>query len=154
MSGFKDILLFVFIFILPWQLNHYFFATSSYIAGIRIDHLAYTLYLTDLIWLLLVASYWRSSIKPFIKKAGLPILLSSIWVSWMIAFSVFPLWTLYSYVRLLQVIFTGVLFSHIKREEVQLITWGFFFDNRGPTFFGAASSNEKRKYSGHMVLFG
>lgn len=50
----NQVLLFSFILLLPTQLGRHFFAPFSYINGLRIDYLAPTIYLTDLLVLLLI----------------------------------------------------------------------------------------------------
>src|SRR6266542_2212573 len=51
---FFDVLVFLFLFLLPTQLGKHFFFDFSYISAVRIDYLAPTLFLTDIIALLLI----------------------------------------------------------------------------------------------------
>src|SRR3989344_1808532 len=51
---FFNILIFLFIFFLPTQLGKFFFFPFSYISGIRIDYLAYALYVTDILAAILI----------------------------------------------------------------------------------------------------
>lgn len=49
------ILMFLFILFLPTQLGKHFFFPFSYLSGVRVDYLAPTLYLTDIILLILIS---------------------------------------------------------------------------------------------------
>jgi hypothetical protein len=64
---------------IPVQLGKHFFFDFSYISGIRIDYLAPTIYLTDVISLLMVGSYFIQSRKfpkkPIIKLSYFHLLL-------------------------------------------------------------------------------
>jgi len=58
MKQFNNILLLLFIFFLPTQLGKHFFFDFSYLSGVRVDYLAPTLYLTDIIFfVLLIINY-------------------------------------------------------------------------------------------------
>src|SRR3990167_10994750 len=51
---FFNIILFLFLFLLPTQFGKFFFFTFSYISGLRIDYLAYALYASDLLVVTLI----------------------------------------------------------------------------------------------------
>ena len=57
--------MFLFLFLLPTQLGKHFFLPFSYILGVRVDYLAPTVYLTDIIILLLVVINYRAVLKFF-----------------------------------------------------------------------------------------
>jgi len=59
-------LFWVLILLLPVQLARHFWPEASFVLGLRVDYLSPTLYLTDLLFLLILfAWFWT---KPFIKK--------------------------------------------------------------------------------------
>src|SRR3989338_6605244 len=70
----SDLLIFLFIFLLPTQLGKHFFLDFSSISGVRVDYLAPTLYLADVVSLIL---FWlfRHQIVGSVKKHLNPLLL-------------------------------------------------------------------------------
>lgn len=119
-------ILFLFILVLPWQLNTYLFANSSYISGVRVDYLAYVLSLTDLIWPLLLITFWRDRIAPFIAiHAGL-LITGTVFVSLQLAIFNYPVWTTYTFLRGLQILSLIPVFRYLEKEEQKLVPWAFF----------------------------
>jgi len=59
---------FLFCFFLPTQLGRHFFLSFSYLSGIRIDYLAPTLYLTDILAFLLILLYCKDVSSAFRKR--------------------------------------------------------------------------------------
>src|SRR3989338_7356441 len=59
-SNFSSFLLFLFILLLPTQLGKHFFFDFSYLSGVRVDYLAPTIYLTDILALLLLIINFKS----------------------------------------------------------------------------------------------
>lgn len=64
----REFVLLIFIFLLPTQLGKHFFYDFSYLAGMRSDYLAPTLYLIDLIVLVLAVFYIQEIIQIFKSK--------------------------------------------------------------------------------------
>lgn len=62
------IIYFLFCFLLPTQLGKHFFFDYSYLAGVRIDYLAPTLYLTDIFAFLLILLNYKTVFLFFRKK--------------------------------------------------------------------------------------
>jgi hypothetical protein len=58
----------LFAFLLPTQLGKHFFLDFSFINGIRIDYLAPTIHVTDILALLIIALYPRLVYKLFNKR--------------------------------------------------------------------------------------
>jgi len=56
--------LFLFLLLIPTQLGKHFWPEWSYLLGIRIDYLSPTLYLLDLVWLILIGSEFFKKKKP------------------------------------------------------------------------------------------
>ena len=55
-SKLRNILLFLFLLLIPTQLGRHFWPEWSYVLGIRVDYLSPVLYLVDIIWILLLIS--------------------------------------------------------------------------------------------------
>jgi len=60
--------LFLFLLLIPTQLGKHFWPEWSYVLGIRIDYLSPTLYLLDLIWLILIGSNFLKMNKPSVLR--------------------------------------------------------------------------------------
>jgi O-antigen ligase len=54
--------LFLFLLLIPTQLGRHFWPEWSYLLGIRIDYLSPTLYLLDLVWLVLIFNWIKPSV--------------------------------------------------------------------------------------------
>ena len=101
----------LFIFLLPTQLGKHFFFPFSYISGVRVDYLAPTLYVTDLIFIILLAVNFKKIINGFKNKRLLIIsglLLISVFfaLSWQIA--------TYRYLKILELIGVFFIFKNTK----------------------------------------
>lgn len=104
---FSKILIFVFILLLPTQLGKHFFLPFSYISGVRVDYLAPTLYLTDLIVVLLFLlnfNFLRTLLTNKKLILGLTLLLIPV----LLAIS--PLESIYKYVKILELVFVCAIF--------------------------------------------
>ncbi len=64
----NKILFFLFLLLLPTQLGKHFFLPFSYLSGVRVDYLAPTVYLTDIIIFLLVIFNFKTVFKFFNNK--------------------------------------------------------------------------------------
>lgn len=60
--------LFLFLLLIPNQLGKHFWPEWSYLLGIRIDYLSPTLYLLDLVWIVLIGSGFLKNYKKIIFK--------------------------------------------------------------------------------------
>lgn len=114
---FSKILLFVFVLLLPTQLGKHFFLAFSYISGVRVDYLAPTLYLTDLIVVLLVLlnlNFIRSFLKSKKLLFGLALLLFPVF------FSILRLESIYKYAKILELVFVYAIFkkNFISKQNI------------------------------------
>jgi len=64
----NKVLFFLFLFLLPTQLGKHFFLSFSYLSGIRVDYLAPTVYLTDIIVFFLAIINFKIVFKFFKNK--------------------------------------------------------------------------------------
>lgn len=92
MKKINQILFFLLIFFLPTQLGKHFFLPFSYLSGVRVDYLAPTVYLTDVIIFLLLIINFKTVLNFFKNKKiliGLALLLVNL------AFSKLPQISIY-----------------------------------------------------------
>lgn len=116
-----NILSFLLLFLLPTQLGRHFFLPFSYLSGVRIDYLAPTLYLTDIIvfalFLLNIKAIFR-----FFKNKTFLIFLALIIVN--ILFSLVKEIAIYKSVKLLEIL---ILFAVYYKSKIspKLILYAF-----------------------------
>jgi len=99
MKQLNNFLFFVFLIFLPTQLGKHFFFPFSYLSGVRVDYLAPTIYLTDIIIFLLVIFNFKTVSKFFKNRKvlfGLFILLINI------LFSHLPVISLYWLIKIIE----------------------------------------------------
>lgn len=115
-------LVFFFIFLLPTQLGKHFFFPFSYLSGVRVDYLAPTVYIIDII-IFFLAFFNSRFILNIFKKGSVIFLLLLLAFSVIFAQSL-PI-ALYQYVKILEVLIVGIVaYKHIVKEKALLI--GFF----------------------------
>ena len=110
--------LFLFLLLIPTQLGKHFWPEWSYVLGIRIDYLSPTLYLLDLIWLILIGSDFfknrkKISLKKYLKFEYLAILA---FVAINIVMAVNPMAAIYKWLKAGQVLITFFYFRRNKAE--------------------------------------
>src|SRR3989344_5175126 len=106
---FNNVLLLLFILFLPTQLGKHFFFDFSYLSGIRVDYLAPTVYLLDVIIFLLAIVNLKIVLKFFNNKmvlSGLFLLLINI------IFSQLPEISFYWFIKIIEFL---VVFSLSKK---------------------------------------
>lgn len=115
-------LLFSIIFFNISQLGKHFWPYFAYVSGIRVDYLSPTLYLTDILIILLIgvwliSQYSRIPTQKFYISLALHALVFILSVS--IIVSKYPLPALYGSVKVLEMIFLGYIVSrHVSRKSV------------------------------------
>ena len=104
------IIYFLFSFLLPTQLGKHFFFDFSYLAGVRIDYLAPTLYLTDIFAFLLILLNYKIVFSFFKKKLFL-------WLFLLFCVNAIFAWSkpLFFY-RLIRIIEVLALFAVYKKQ--------------------------------------
>lgn len=109
MKKLNQILFFLFLLFLPTQLGKHFFFPFSYLSGVRVDYLAPTVYLTDIIVFLLVIFNFKTVFKFFKNKKvmiGLFLLLINV------LFSRLPVISLYWFIKIIEFL---IVFSLAKK---------------------------------------
>ncbi|MDD3002874.1 MAG: O-antigen ligase family protein [Candidatus Shapirobacteria bacterium] len=132
--------LFLFLLLIPTQLGRHFWPEWSYLLGIRIDYLSPTLYLLDLVWIILILNW----IKPSALRASpLTGRLSKVFnfrnllilgfVGVNILMSVNPWVASYKWLRIFQLLITFFYFRKnkkvIKENLVKIVPCWIFLES-------------------------
>lgn len=118
----ENMLLFLFIALLPTQLGKHFFLPFSYISGVRVDYLAPALYLTDIIVLVLAVLNWRIFLGTVKNRFLLPLLFLLLIHSTVFAQS--PSLAYYRLLKIVEVFFVFFLIHRLKPNQ-HLVLWSF-----------------------------
>jgi O-antigen ligase len=118
---YSKILIFLLILFLPTQLGKHFFLPFSYLSGVRVDYLAPTVYLTDIIVALLFLINWKTVVSFFMKKKVL-IIFGLLFLN--IIFAPLKFISLYQYLKIVELLTVFVIFSQIKIGE-KTVLFGF-----------------------------
>ena len=114
---------FIFVLFLPTQLGKHFFLDFSYVNGVKIDYLAPTLYLTDIIFILLFIVNYKYFFSLFAKnKKNVWIVSAFIIIN--IIFAKFQLLGIYRALKIIELVFIYIFFKKIKNWQPVLT--GFF----------------------------
>ncbi|MBI4973666.1 hypothetical protein HZC27_03595 [Candidatus Roizmanbacteria bacterium] len=118
------IIYFLFSFLLPTQLGKHFFFDFSYLGGVRIDYLAPTLYLTDILTFLLILLNFKTVFFFFRKKIFLWFLIL-LFINAIFAWSK-PLF-FYRLIRIIEVLALFAIFKKQFPRYKNAIIGGFMF---------------------------
>lgn len=110
-------LLFLFCFFLPTQLGKHFFVDFSYINGIRIDYLAPTLHVTDILAIILIILH-APLLLQLLKKR--PVLYAAGIIALTVIFSQSPWLGVYRLVKCIEWLGIFAIFSHIRRKDASV----------------------------------
>ena len=119
---FFNIILLLFITLLPTQFGKHFFLNFSYINGVRVDYLTYVLYTTDVLALTLIYIK-RALIIDFFKNKTVVFVFFLFFLS--MFFSISPEVALFKFWKIFEVTSLFVIFSKIKIKE-NLLFLGIF----------------------------
>lgn len=119
--------LFLFLLLIPTQLGKHFWPEWSYLLGIRIDYLSPTLYLLDLVWIVLIGSSFLKNYKKIIFKKYFNfrnfLILGFVGVN--ILMAVNPWVAVYKWLRVFQLLITFFYFRKnktlVKESLVKII---------------------------------
>jgi len=116
----KIFLIYFFIFLLPTQLGKHFFFSFSYLNGVRVDYLAPTLYLIDIIFILIIILNLPLFFS-FLKNKK--ILIFFLYLTVNLIFSQSKIITFFSFLKIFQFLFIFYFFYHqIIKEKIFLIS--------------------------------
>ena len=125
--------LYLFIFLLPTQLGTFFFISQSYIDGIRIDYLAPSVYMTDILVIILIVITVIPHLMrdPGIMKKMLKrvqhdkiILITLLFIILNIAFALSPIISIYKLIKLPN-LGGWMKLDAPKRSDDTVMTWLF-----------------------------
>lgn len=140
------------VFLLPSQLGYHYFAHFSYVFGIRVDYLAPTLYLTDLLVLALLVLWILKKpslrIAPWLAAVVLFVFINAL-------FSNVPLAALYKWAKFLELALLGYwVYANkeldIKKEILVPLSLGVIFF----TAIGALQIIFQKTLGGVLYVFG
>lgn len=118
---FFDFLIFSFLVLLPTQLGKHFFVDFSYIKGVRIDYLAPTLYLTDVLFFIILFLARKSVISYLGRNRKLVLLLFLLSI-YNILSGQYIFLALYKFLRYLQICLLFVIFKELKIKPLFVYT--------------------------------
>lgn len=111
---FSDILIFLFVFLLPTQLGKHFFLPFSYVTGVRVDYLAPTLYVTDILCLLLILTH----IKEYrLLLRNMTIQYALFMISLTLFFALSLDFGLYKFIKTIELIAVAAIFSSTNTHK-------------------------------------
>ncbi len=109
----EDIIVFLFLFLLPTQLSKFFFLSFSYINGIKIDYLAPAIYVTDLLILPLIFLHYKIFLA-HLKKYKIAFFIFGFLFAINIVQSPQPLLAIYSILKIIEVYFVFFIFRRLN----------------------------------------
>ncbi len=135
---FSSLIFYLLLFLLPTQFGRHFWFPFSYIHGLRLDYLSPTVYVSDVLLLLLFLHsvvtvvkkrlsirdvLWASVPVPFLDRR-LPrlvfLLLGSLFIGLNCYFAVTPLATLYGWVKASEIIFFSCYAFYLCKSELDM----------------------------------
>lgn len=117
----EDILVFLFLFLLPTQLGKHFFLSFSYINGIKIDYLAPAIYITDLLVLPLLLLH-HTIFLAHLKKYKIAFFIFGFLFAINIIQSPQPILALYSLLKIIEVYFIFFIFRRLNLSIIAVTT--------------------------------
>lgn len=121
-NKFGKVVVFLFGFLLPTQLGKHFFLTFSYLSGVRVDHLAPTIYFLDLLVVGLYAVY----------LADYKRLLRNVWLQAFLFITAFGMFfaisreiALYRYIKIIELL---IIFASLRESKANplIFLYGLF----------------------------
>ncbi|MBI5123425.1 O-antigen ligase family protein [Candidatus Roizmanbacteria bacterium] len=152
MKQWNKLLMFLFLLLLPTQLGKHFFLPFSYLSGVRVDYLAPTVYLTDIIIFLLAIINFKIVLKFFKNKKiliGLFLLLINI------LFSRLPAISLYWLIKIIEFLAVISLANKmLKTLKEKFILTAFLLSGLLELFLSIVQFINKHSVQGIFYYFG
>lgn len=115
-------LIFLFILLLPTQLGRHFFFSFSYLSGVRVDYLAPTIFLTDILAITLIVLNVKTVLRLF-KNKWLAVFLLLLTIGAFLAQS--PELFLYRFVKIFELLGVFAVFKY-KNVSLKTMLMAFF----------------------------
>jgi len=148
----NKILFFLFLLLIPTQFGKHFFLGFSYLSGVRVDYLAPTIYLTDIIIFLLAIANSKIVFKFFKNKK---ILISLFFLLINILFSRLPIISFYWFLKTIELLIIFFLAKKILttlKEKYILIA--LFISSLFQLFISLTQLINKHSVQGIFYYFG
>ncbi len=146
----SNIFIFLFLIFLPTQLGKHFFFDFSYISGIRVDYLAPTLYVTDILVLLLIMLNIKTVITSFLQKKVLMVFFLLLLT---VLFAQNQLVSIYRYIKLFEL--AGVFFILRKNKPpIKILLSAFTIGGVFELSLAVAQFVSKHSLQGIFYFFG
>lgn len=113
----------MFVFFLPTQLGKHFFLPFSYVTGVRVDYLAPTLYLTDIICFLLILTHikeYRQILRNMTVQYSLFLISLTLFFALSLDFG------LYKFIKIIELIAVAAIFSSPQTSK-RTVFFAFFW---------------------------
>ncbi len=149
-NGFSRILLFLFILLLPTQLGKHFFFPFSYLSGVRVDYLAPTLYLTDIIAVVLTFLSLKNIVL-FFKNKFVALIFLLLVID--IPFSLSVPLAVYSFVKILELFCVGVVVFYSELND-RLVLFGLTIAAAYESFLAVLQLVIKQSMQGVFYFLG
>ncbi|OGK42101.1 hypothetical protein A2954_02005 [Candidatus Roizmanbacteria bacterium RIFCSPLOWO2_01_FULL_37_12] len=146
----NKLLLFLFLLLLPTQYGKHFFFDFSYLSGIRVDYLAPTIYLTDLLAAVILIFNLKSVIKFFLNKK-IVILLSLLLFNVLISQNIFI--SVYRYIKILELLGIVAVFRN-KGLSLKYLLSGLLIGGVFELFLSMVQYINKHSLQGIFYFFG
>ncbi len=153
-----NVLYFLIIVFLPTQFGRHFWLADSLVAGLRVDYLSPTLYVTDLLIILLfIAIFFRRKMQDVFlpmrrHKSFIIMLVFVLFIS--IVFSERPLLGLYGAVKLFEFIFFGLYTRFIFLKQQNMISFAFAIGVLYESVIAMLQYTEQSSIGGMFYLLG
>jgi len=149
-ARFNQALIFLFILLLPTQLGKHLFGDFSYIAGIKSDYLSLTIYLTDIIGLLIIFFKGKLLIKSLRKKQVVVFILLGL-IN--IFFASSRIISTYRWLKIGEFLLLFTIFTKMKVNK-KLYLNAFLVGAALETFLATAQFINQRALQGFFYLLG
>lgn len=148
----NKLLFFLFLLLLPTQLGKHFFLPFSYLSGVRVDYLAPTVYLTDIIIFLLVTFNFKIVFKFFQNKK---VIISLFLLLINVLFSRLPAISLYWLIKIIEFLAVISLAKKmLKTLKEKSILTAFLLSGLFELFLAIAQLINKHSVQGIFYYFG
>lgn len=121
---FKTGLIFLFIFLLPTQLGKHFFVNFSYIGGVKIDYLAPVIYVSDILFFVLLIVFWSNLVRQIKSQRFILIAVALLFIIQSL-FTIYPWLAFYYVVKMMQLYLLFLVACDFNNDRI--ILHGFFW---------------------------
>lgn len=113
----SEVLFLLFLFLLPSQLGKHFWPPYAFINGLRVDYLSPTLYLSDILVLLLFLEMLPILLRLVKIKILIPVLLALLYLATVSLLSAWPISSLFGVVRVGEMVLVGWLITRFVSKS-------------------------------------